>query len=121
MSSDEEKRSVWKKILGFIAGAVAGIIGFIFVRRSYISGNGNGADAVRKQLDDAGDGVEQSKGTLSKLADSIDESATVVSELDDSFDESAAVISRLDESIERSSDVVEDSRRILENIRKRNE
>lgn len=121
MSSDEEKRSVWKKILGFIAGVVTGIIGFIFVRRSYISGNGNGADAVRKQLDDAGDGVEQSKGTLSKLAESVNESATVVSELDDSFDESAAVISRLDESIERSSDVVEDSRRILENIRKRNE
>ena len=121
MNFNGENKSVWKKIIAFIVGAVAGILGFIFVRRSHLSGDGNRADAVRSQLDDAGDGVEQSKGTLSKLAESVNESATVVSELDDSFDESAAVISRLDESIERSSDVVVDSRRILENIRKRNE
>lgn len=115
---NEKLKNFFKALGVFLAGIVTAIIGFFIGRRS-ISDIRDRIDDIDEQLGTVGDGIAKSEDISKRSSNIIKEGTEIVTELEDELRKSTESADALADSVERQSDRLAESKRIIDNVKKR--
>lgn len=104
-----------------IAGVLVVLLCALALRSCGVHDNGNGADAVREQLNAVGrnqqsiaDGIADVEGTADSIAGSIDQSETAISG-------AAGTVAKLESNNKTAGELIAECQQIIERVRSRDE
>ena len=117
----EKIRNVFRTLFHAVSAVCTAICGYLLIRRWHVSDNGRGTDSVGNELDNAGTGIERAETAGTEIADLIAGAEADIIKLGAEQSESSATAGTIADSIDRQSGLIEDSKRILESVRKRHQ
>lgn len=115
---NEKLKNFFKALGVFLAGIATAIVGF-FIGRRNISNIRDRIDNIDEQLGTVGDGIAESEDISKRSSNIIKEGTGIVTELEDELRKSAESADALADSVERQSDRLAESKRIIDNVKKR--
>ena len=115
---NEKLKNFFKALGVFLAGIATAIIGF-FIGRRNVSNIRDRIDDIDEQLGTVRDGIAESEDISKRSANVIKEGTGIVTELEDELRKSAESADALADSVERQSDRLAESKRIVDNVKKR--
>ena len=115
---NEKLKNFFKALGVFLAGIVTAIFGF-FIGRRNVSNIRDRIDDIDEQLGTVGDGIAESEDISKRSSNIIKEGTGIVTELEDELRKSAESADALADSVERQSDRLAESKRIIDNVKKR--
>lgn len=115
---NEKLKNFFKALGVFLAGIVTATIGF-FIGRRNVSNIRDRIDDIDEQLGTVGDGIAESEDISKRSSNIIKEGTGIVIELEDELRKSAESADALADSVERQSDRLAESKRIIDNVKKR--
>ena len=115
---NEKLKNFFKALGVFLAGIVTAIFGF-FIGRRNVSNIRDRIDDIDEQLGTVGDGIAESEDISKRSSNIIKEGTGIVTELENELRKSVESADALADSVERQSDRLAESKRIIDNIKKR--
>lgn len=115
---NEKLKNFFKALGVFLAGIVTAIFGF-FIGRRNVSNIRDRIDDIDEQLGTVGDGIAESEDISKRSSNIIKEGTGIVTELEDELRKSVESADALADSVERQSDRLAESKRIIDNVKKR--
>ena len=115
---NEKLKNFFKALGVFLAGIVTATIGF-FIGRRNVSNIRDRIDSIDEQLGTVRDGIAESEDISKRSSNIIKEGTGIVIELEDELRKSAESADALADSVERQSDRLAESKRIIDNVKKR--
>ena len=115
---NEKLKNFFKALGVFLAGIVTAIFGF-FIGRRNVSNIRDRIDDIDEQFGTVGDGIAESEDISKRSSNIIKEGTGIVTELEDELRKSAESADALADSVERQSDRLAESKRIIDNVKKR--
>ena len=115
---NEKLKNFFKALGVFLAGIVTAIFGFSIGRRN-VSNIRDRIDDIDEQFGTVGDGIAESEDISKRSSNIIKEGTGIVTELEDELRKSAESADALADSVERQSDRLAESKRIIDNVKKR--